>query len=478
MSKSRSAKALRRLNRNRRNLPAVHPEPLEQRQLFAAINLAADAGLQTFNAVGTANVTAKLAAFQSAIGGIDNGNVSTEQSNGSRRINWDGVALDGTDFNGQTKTIVPNKVVGIPVNRFQTRGALFGEVYAVSGDGFASVNPGVAGQLNPFTPHNIFGHFNDIDIDTSFIKPSAATSSPAQQATRGFAAVFLDVERANDSYIQYFNGDDSLGKFFVQPGSSGQQEFLGVLFNSPIVTKVEVHPGSSPLFFYNNGHVSSGQADITKGGTEDMAAVDDFAYAEPAAVQHPVIIRPTEGQSFTSTVAKFTSGSGGAQASDFTATVSWGDGTSSSAGNVVASGSGFIVNASHKYAEEGTFRITTVIKDKSGHQATAHSLAEVADAALSGTGLTFNASNFAPFTGTVATFKDADTSETDATTYSALINWGDGTTTVGQLLSLGSGKWAVRGAHQYANTGTFTVKVSIDDIGGSTTTATSTAHVI
>ena len=81
----------------------------------------------------------------------------------------------------------PNRIVAF---------TLFGEVYAVSGDGFASVNPGVAGQLNPFTPHNIFGHFNDIDIDTSFIKPSAATSSPVQQATRGFGAVFLDVERA------------------------------------------------------------------------------------------------------------------------------------------------------------------------------------------------------------------------------------------------------------------------------------------
>ncbi|HSV15097.1 MAG TPA: hypothetical protein VLI90_12635 [Tepidisphaeraceae bacterium] len=457
---------------------AVHPEPLEPRWLFAGISGDVAAGFTTFNAVGTANTTASIAAFQSAIGGVDNANVAAEQSNGSRRINWDGVKLDGTDFNGQTQTIVPNKVVGIPVNRFQTRGALFGEVYAVSGDGFASVNPGVAGQINPFSPKNTFGHFNDIDIDTSFIKPSTATTSPVQQGTRGFGAIFLDVEQSNSSYIEYFHNNDSLGKFFVQPGASGQPEFLGVLFNSPVVTKVEVHPGSSPLFFFHNGHVSAGQADISKGGTEDMAAVDDFLYAEPASVANTVINHATEGKSFTGTVGKFTTSNSNPHASDFTATINWGDGTSTSAGTVLTSGSGFAINGTHTYKEEGTFRVTVSIKDKSGHTGTARSISEVADAPLSSSGLSFNASNQAPFTGTVAKFSDADTSEIDATTYNALINWGDGTSTVGQIVSLGSGKWAVRGVHQYANAGTFNVKITIDDIGGSTTTASSTAHVI
>ena len=54
----------------------------------------------------------------------------------------------------------------------------------------------------------------------------------------------------------------------------------------------------------------------------------------------------------------------------------------------------------------------------------------------------------------------------------------NGASTVGELVSLGGGKFAVRGSHQYLATGSFAVKVTINDVGGSTTTASSTAHVI
>ena len=82
--------------------------------------------------------------------------------NGRREINWDGVKLDGTDFGGNTDVIVSTgKVVGIPVNRFQSRGVLFAEEYAVSGDGFVSVDPGVAGQFPAFSPRNTFAMFNE-----------------------------------------------------------------------------------------------------------------------------------------------------------------------------------------------------------------------------------------------------------------------------------------------------------------------------
>src|SRR5437867_2688177 len=240
-------------------------ELLEPRRMLAVITASAETGFRIFSGVGTSAAAAALAAFQKAVGGVDNGNDANLHPNGSRRINWDGVLLDGTDFGGKTQTIIANKTVGIPVNRFQTRGALFGEVYAVSGDGFASANPGVAGQLNSFTPKNIFGHFNDIDIDTDFIKPSAATTTPVKLATRGFGAIFCDVEQKNSSYIEFESGTTSLGKFFVPTGASGQVEFLGVLFNAAIVTEAVCSPGTSPLFFFHGGHVSSCKADIYKG---------------------------------------------------------------------------------------------------------------------------------------------------------------------------------------------------------------------
>src|SRR5206468_6091683 len=130
----------------------------------------------------------------------------------------------------------------------------------------------------------------------------------------------------------------SLGKFFVPTSASGQVEFLGVLFNAAIVTEAVCSPGTSPLFFFHGGHVSSGQADISKGGSEDMAAVDDFVYAEPATHVNPLEIQATEGAKVTAQAAHFTSTTAGATAGNFTASINWGDGSAASTGVVSSAG--------------------------------------------------------------------------------------------------------------------------------------------
>ena len=230
-----------------------------------------------------ATTTSAANSFRTAIGGVNNGNNPPPQIGGRREVNWDGVALDGTDFGGNTQVIDLNKTVGIPVNRFQARGSLFAEVYAVSGDGFASVNPSIAGQFNAFSPTKTFAMFNDNQIEQSFVFASAPTSAPVQAGTRGFGAIFLDVELANTSSIEYFNGSQSLGKYFVQTGANGSNSFLGVLFDQPIVTSVQLTVGTDTLFNFNGSSFSSGPAENLRSGI-DLAAVDDFIYAEPTAV--------------------------------------------------------------------------------------------------------------------------------------------------------------------------------------------------
>ena len=83
-----------------------------------------------------------LSAFEAAIGGVKN-TAASPQIGGFRVITWDGVAVDGTDFDGNTTNIVTNKIVGIPLNRFETQGVFFEEIYAVSSDGLQSVNANV-----------------------------------------------------------------------------------------------------------------------------------------------------------------------------------------------------------------------------------------------------------------------------------------------------------------------------------------------
>lgn len=242
------------------------------------VNVTSGAAAAAFGGAGTAEATNSLIAFRTAIGGADNTPTPSPQTSGRREINWDAVKLDGTDFNNVTTVIVPNKITGIPTNRFQARGAQFGEVLAVSGDGFVSANAGVANQFPAFSPSNTFAAFNSNKYTVNFVLASAPATAPVPAATRGFGAIFLDVEQANTSSIEYFNGSVSLGKFFVPVTGTGQPEFLGVLFNAPVVTRVVITAGTAQVFNFANGQVTAG---ASENATTDLAVVDDFIFAEP-----------------------------------------------------------------------------------------------------------------------------------------------------------------------------------------------------
>ena len=75
-----------------------------------------------------------------------------------------------------------------------------------------------------------------------------------------------------------------------------------------------------------------------------------------------------------------------------------------------------------------------------------------------------------PWTGEVAAFTDLDT-KAAAGDFTASIDWGDGTTSVGVVASDGNGGFTVSGSHQFGNVGTFSANVSILDKGGSIATA-------
>jgi hypothetical protein len=78
-------------------------------------------------------------------------------------------------------------------------------------------------------------------------------------------------------------------------------------------------------------------------------------------------------------------------------------------------------------------------------------------------------------TATVATFTDANPNAT-VSDFAATINWGDGTSTAGTVVAQ-NGSFAVEGAHTYAHDGQYTVGVSVNDVGGSAATTTSTATI-
>ena len=178
-------------------------------------------------------------------------------------------------------------------------------------------------------------------------------------------------------------------------------------------------------------------------------------------------INAVEGGTFNGQVATFTDADPNYAAADYSATIDWGDG-STSGGNVAASGGGFAVTGNHVYAEEGRYAIIITIT-VGGATGSGIGVATVADAPLTATGfdLVCKGQNFS---NTVAAFTDADINGT-ASDYSAAIFWGDGKSSNGTIVAGGSG-WKVVGSHYYAKRGKYTVTITIRDAGGASTSAT------
>lgn len=184
-------------------------------------------------------------------------------------------------------------------------------------------------------------------------------------------------------------------------------------------------------------------------------------------------ITATEGAGFSGTVARFTDQDTSATASEYSATIDWGDATPPTTGTVTGTAGNFAVGGAHTYADEGPYPLTVTITDTDNplNTATTSSTARVADAALTATGVTVVSPQ--SFSGTVATFTDANPLATTAD-FTATITWGDGSVPSAGTVSSAAGNFAVTGAHTYSSTGFFTVTVKIVDDGGSTATATST----
>ena len=111
---------------------------------------------------------------------------------------------------------------------------------------------------------------------------------------------------------------------------------------------------------------------------------------EAAIYPLPVLAPPL----FSGPVAYFSDENPGATATDFTATIDWGDGTTATLGTVVIGPSGtFQVNGSHTYADSGVnggvgiFTIQTLITDVGGAKLIVPNTALVADTPVIVTGI-------------------------------------------------------------------------------------------
>ena len=180
-------------------------------------------------------------------------------------------------------------------------------------------------------------------------------------------------------------------------------------------------------------------------------------------------VSAVEGNPFIGVVANFTDDNPRADASDFTATIDWGDGSPTTTGEIIAGnglGSFLVVvdsSLAHTYTDETgspihpqPLNISITIAETDGNASViADGFANVADAALlSATGIdpTGGAVEGVPLGGgagpiTLATFIDNNPLATPAdyitngVTGTALVDWGDGSPASGSLLPPARRHW-------------------------------------
>jgi hypothetical protein len=328
------------------------------------------------------SVPAALANFKAAAGGGDNGTAPGEQGSGFRQLTWDGIAVDGSD---PGSTVIAPGVVAVSGSRVQPWGVELGPNVAVADDGFASVNPHAG--FAPFSPPNEFAPFNSNSAELTIVDPAAQTSSAAPALTRGLGVVFLNVKTAGTT-IQYYSGNSLLDEASAPLGNTS---FVGILFRDPVVTRVVITFGTATMF----------NLDGTPGGTDPstLVAGDDVVLAEPGAGRPTVAA--TAGVPVSPVLESFTDTNSSAIASDFTATIDWGDGTRSS-GIIAPSGGGFIATGSHAYAQIGGYTATVTVDELGGSELTTQVLIRVAPRA-SGTNVTCSPSPVAVTASTICT---------------------------------------------------------------------------
>jgi hypothetical protein len=162
-------------------------------------------------------------------------------------------------------------------------------------------------------------------------------------------------------------------------------------------------------------------------------------------------------------LARFTDSDASATVSDFTASVAWGDGNttnekvqSDNNGAYVVQGQGF-----HYYAEEGSYTFTVTISDTDTSQATATSTATISEGPLS--------VYISPIDNFIQLGENESVGLPETTiyhhderkdTYAARIDWGDGTTSPGQVMD---GR-TVQGTHTYADERNYFVTVSVWEV--------------
>jgi hypothetical protein len=213
--------------------------------------------------------------------GVLNPNTPGSFPGGRRELSWDGVP---------DQFAAPNDLPADFFNVNSPRGAVFttpGTSVRVSANAtnptntpvrFGDINPTYVDTFKTFSAQKLFSPIGSNVVDMHFFVPG----SIAPALTRGFGAVYADVDIAENTAFEYFDANGQSLGVFDTPVSDNGLSFLGVSFPAPVIARVRIAYGNAAL----------GPDD---GGGVDVAVMDDFIFGEPQAIPEPNTISAVVG---------------------------------------------------------------------------------------------------------------------------------------------------------------------------------------
>ena len=231
-------------------------------------------GFVTFESAGVnpAAITLTRDAFRTAVGGGTVGGANGSFGGQRREIDWDGVP------NGQSD---PNALAADFFNVTSPRGVVFstpGSGFLVSANGGLGtpVLFGFSSDFQTFSAQRLFTAVGSNVTDVRFFVPGTSIAA----TTSAFAAIFVDVEAANQTKIQFFDERELL-IFTLDAMVAGNQglSFAGAVAGAgERIGRVRLTAGLNTI---GSNHVLGNPID-------DVVVMDDFLYAEPLrAVPEP-----------------------------------------------------------------------------------------------------------------------------------------------------------------------------------------------
>jgi hypothetical protein len=213
--------------------------------------------------------------------------------------------------------------------------------------------PGASTYFSLEGPPSVSG---GISVEQPIIVKSTTINAVEAKSFSGVVATASDADPAStgseyEATIEWGDGESSTG---TVSGTGGSFEVTG--------SHTYADEGSFPV----KVTLTDTDTPANQGSATSTAKVADAALSATG-------VKTSSSPTFSGTVANFTDeDSSTSTASNFTATIEWGDGTSST-GSVGGSGGSYSVNGNHTYKSTGFFTIVVKIVDDGGSTAEATS---------------------------------------------------------------------------------------------------------